>query len=127
MVNKEKILENYKPTDVVGKFFALGVSEKRWIHGEILLPNYLDMFVSIIQSEIEYSWGKECAYMGEYFIYHIDTEHKDDLKLINDNEYYKKVRSQKRIFIALVHKSIPYRIIENIPLLFDWYEENYLD
>ncbi|MFX1397768.1 MAG: hypothetical protein ACFFAS_12090 [Promethearchaeota archaeon] len=127
MVNAERVYENLDPPEVVGKFYILGDTEEHWIYGEIMLPDLLEKFTSLIKSEIEYSWGSEFADMNEYALFHIDTKNKDDLIEITENEYYTKVRNLDKIFIALIHTSIKYRFIVNIPPLYDWYVKNYLD
>jgi hypothetical protein len=63
--------------------------------------------------------------MDDYIIFHIDIEDKNNLKEIKDNEYYLYVRQLKKIFLVILHKDIQYRIIENLPPVFDWFMDYY--
>ena len=117
----EKIMKNYDPPEITGNFFVLNKDEDVWLEGWIQMEPSLEEFTSLIQEEIEDSWGLENAEMSDYIIFHIDLEDKNNLKEIKDNEYYQWVRQHEEIFIVLLHKEIKYRIIENIPTVFEWF------
>ena len=117
----ENMMKNYNPSEVTGNFFALYKDEETWLEGWIEMEPTLEEFISLIQEEIEDSWGKENAEMSDYITFHIDLEDKNNLKEIKDNSYYQWVREQNEIFIVLLHKDIKYRIIENIPPVFEWF------
>lgn len=127
MVDKEKIIENYVKPEVVGHFFILDDSEESWLYGDIIIDETFDQFRSLVKGEIEFSWGQEFSNLDDYKFYHIDTEDKDNLITINDEEIFQKVRKLEEIFIAIIHNNITYKIIENIPPLFDWYQEYFLN
>ena len=59
--------------------------------------------------------------MADYLIFHIDLEDKNNMKEITDNQYYQGVMQLEDIFIVVLHKDIKYRIIENIPSVFEWF------
>lgn len=117
----EEIMKNYDPPEITGNFFVLNKDEEVWLEGWIQMEPSLEEFTSLIQEEIEDSWGLENAEMSDYIIFHIDLEDKNNLKEIKDNEYYQWVRQNEEIFIVLLHKEIKYRIIENIPTVFEWF------
>ncbi|MFX1275044.1 MAG: hypothetical protein ACFFBP_17940 [Promethearchaeota archaeon] len=121
MVDKKKIIDNYEPSENIGNFFILDDTEESWLYGEIELDEALDQFISLIKEEIDYSWGPEFSDMNEYLIFYIDTNDKNNLKEIKNNGIYQKVKKLEEIYIAIIHKKIPYRIIENIPPLFEWF------
>ena len=60
--------------------------------------------------------------MDDYAIFHIDIEDKNKLKEIKNEQNYQTVRNSKEIFLVVLHKEIPYRIIENIPPIFNWFK-----
>jgi hypothetical protein len=117
----EKIMNNYEAPEITGNFFVLFKDEGNWLEGWIQMEPSLEEFISLIKEEIEDYWGLENAEMSDYIIFHIDLEDKNNLKEIKDNEYYQWVRGHEEIFIVLLHKDIKYRIIENIPPVFDWF------
>ncbi|MFX1417941.1 MAG: hypothetical protein ACFE9N_03355 [Promethearchaeota archaeon] len=121
MPDFEKIMENYEPPEITANFFVLYKDEEAWLDGWISMEPSLEEFISLIQEEIEYSWGLENADMRDYVIFHIDLDDKNNLKEIKDNEYYLYVRQHPEIFIVVLHKDIKYRIIENIPPVFEWF------
>lgn len=121
MPDFEKIMKNYQPSEVTANFFVLYKDESTWLHGWISMEDSFEEFLSLVQGEIEYSWDSEYADMADYIIFHIDLEDNNNLKEIKDNQYYQFVRQLQEIFIVVLHKDIKYRIIENIPPVFDWF------
>ena len=121
MPNFEKIMKNNEIPEITANFFVLYKDEEAWLNGWISLEPSLEEFISILQEEIEYSWDLETAGMADYVIFHIDLEDKNNLKEIKDNEYYQFVRQHQEILIVVLHKDIQYRIIENIPPVFEWF------
>lgn len=119
----EKTMENYKPSEIIANFFVLHRDEESCLEGWISMESSLDEFLSLIQEEIEYSWGSEDSIMTDYTIFHIDLEDKNNMKEIHNNDYYLMVRELPEIFIVILHNSIKYRIIENIPAVFEWFME----
>jgi hypothetical protein len=117
----EKAMENYEPPEIVANFFVLDKHEDSWLEGWISMEPSLEEFISLLKEEIEYSWGEENANMSDYVIFHIDLEDKNNMKEIKENEYYLWVRELPEIFIVVLHKDIKYRIIENIPAVFEWF------
>jgi hypothetical protein len=81
----------------------------------------LEEFISILQEEIEYTWELENVDMEDYLIFHIDLDDKNNLKQIKNDRYYQSVKLFDEIFIVVLHKDIKYRIIENIPPVFEWF------
>jgi hypothetical protein len=43
------------------------------------------------------------------------------MKEIKENGYYLKIRELPEVYIVVIHKAIKYRIIENIPAVFEWF------
>lgn len=119
----EKIMENYEAPEVTANFIVLFRDEESWLDGWISMEPTLEEFISLVQEEIEYSWGSENADMKDYEFFHIDIEDKNNMKQIRDNDYYLRVRELPEIYIVVLHKNIKYRIIENIPAVYDWFME----
>ena len=108
-------MQNIQPSEVTANFFVLFNDEDVAIDGWISLEETLPKFISLLQEEIEY------ANMNDYLIFYIDLDEKNNLKEITDESIYQKVRVLKEIFIVVLHKDIKYRIIENLPLVFEWF------
>jgi hypothetical protein len=121
MPNSKKIMENFEASEITANFFVLFKDENVSIDGWISLDLTLNKFKSILQGEIEYCWGAEHANMGDYFLFYIDIDKKNDLKEIREEAVYQEVRKLEDIFIVVLHKEIKYRIIESLPLVFDWF------
>jgi hypothetical protein len=121
MPDFEKIKNNLEPPEVIANFFALNKDEDLWLEGWISMEPSLDGFKSLLQEEIEYSWGSENADIKDYVIFHIDLDDKNNMKEIKENDYYLWIREHPEIFIVVLHKEIKYRIIENIPAVFEWF------
>ncbi len=121
MPDFEKIMANNEAPEVTANFFVLYKDEEAWINGWISMEASLEEFISMLQEEIEYSWELENVDMEDYLIFHIDLEDKNNLKEINDDNYYHWVKLLDEIFIVVLHKDIKYRIIENIPPVFEWF------
>ncbi len=121
MPDFKKIIKNYQAPEVTANFFVLYKDESTWLHGWISMETSLEEFLTLIQGEIEYSWGSDYANMADYIIFHIDLEDNNNLKEIKDNEYYQYVKQLQEIYIVVLHRDCKYRIIENIPPLFEWF------
>jgi hypothetical protein len=117
----EKIIQNYQPPEVTANFFVLYKDEISALDGYITLEENLHKFILLVIEEIEYSWGSEYANIDEYSIFYIDVEEKNNLKEITNEKLYHHVRGLKEIFIILLHNEIKYRIIENLPPVFEWF------
>jgi hypothetical protein len=61
--------------------------------------------------------------MNEYLLFYIDLDEKNNLKEITNELIYQKIKESEEIFIVVLHKDIKYRIIENLPLVFEWFME----
>jgi len=117
----KKLMQNIQPSEVTANFFVLFKDEDVAIDGWISLEETLPKFISLLQEEIEYYWGAEYANMNDYLIFYIDLDEKNNLKEITGESIYQEVRVLKEIFIVVLHKDIKYRIIENLPLVFEWF------
>ena len=120
MPDFEKIKKNYSSPEVTANFFVLYKDEETWINGWISMEPSLEEFISIVQEEIEYSWELGHIDIQEYLFFHIDLNDKNHLKEIKDDNYYQFIKRLDEIYIVILHKDIKYRIIENIPPLFEW-------
>ena len=121
MPDFEQIMKNESPPEITANFFILYKEEEKWLNGWISLEPSLEEFISVLREEIEYSWELENIDMADYLIFHIDLEDKNNMKEITDNQYYQGVMQLEDIFIVVLHKDIKYRIIENIPPVFEWF------
>ncbi|MHA2393375.1 MAG: hypothetical protein ACXAEX_15650 [Promethearchaeota archaeon] len=121
MPDYDRIIENYQSSDVTAEFFVFYKDEESSIDGVISLDQSLNKFITSLQGEIEYCWGAEYANMDEYLIFYIDLNEKNRLKEISDEIQYQSVRKLEEIFLVILHKEIRYRIIENLPPVFDWF------
>lgn len=121
MPDFEKIMKNNELSEVTANFFVLYKDEETWLNGWISLEPSLEEFISVIRDEIEYSWDLENIDMADYLIFHIDIEDKNNMKEIKEDQYYQWVMQFEEIFIVVLHKDIKYRIIENIPPVFEWF------
>lgn len=121
MPNFEKITNNLELPEVTANFFILYKDEETYLNGWISLEPSLEEFISVLRDEIEYSWELDNVDMADYLIFHIDLEDKNNMKEITDNQYYQGVMQLEDIFIVVLHKDIKYRIIENIPSVFEWF------
>ena len=66
MPDFEKIMENYDPPEITANFFVLYKDEESCLDGWISMEPSLEEFISLIQEEIEYSWGLENADVADY-------------------------------------------------------------
>lgn len=125
MPDLEKIRQNQMVPEVTAKFFTLHKDESTYLSGWIALDRTLNRFISILLEEINYTWELNYQNMDDYAIFHIDIEDKNKLKEIKNEQSYQTVRNSKNIYLVILHKVIPYRIIENLPLVFNWFNETF--
>ncbi|TKJ24199.1 MAG: hypothetical protein CEE43_00515 [Promethearchaeota archaeon Loki_b32] len=121
MPDFENIMKNNELSEVTANFFVLYKDEETWFNGWVSLEPSLEEFISTIRDEIEYSWDLENIDIEDYLIFHIDIEDKNNMKEIKEDQYYQWVMQFEEIFIVVLHKDIKYRIIENIPPVFEWF------
>ena len=124
MPDFEKIKRNQQLPKVTVKFFALYKDESTYLSGWIALDKTLNQFISILLEEINYSWNLNYQNMDDYTIFHIDIEDKNKLKEIKNEQGYQAVRNSKSIYLVILYKEIPFRIVENLPLVSVWFSEN---
>jgi len=118
-----KIMNNIESPEITANFFVLCKDEDYWIEGWIAMEESFEEFIILVQGELEYSWGEQFSNMVDYIIFYIDLEDKNNLKEIKDEESYQKVIKLDDIFIVVLHREIKYRIIENLPPVFEWFTE----
>ncbi|MHA2181247.1 MAG: hypothetical protein ACXAAH_07475 [Promethearchaeota archaeon] len=120
-------MEDEFSPEVNANFIILFKDEIESIEGWIRLEKNLSEFKTRLQEEIEYYWGKNFAHMNDYLIFKIDTAEKNRLKEIATEEFYQNLKKLTQIFIVILHKEIKYRIIENLPPVFEWFMEFFLE
>ena len=125
MPDFEKVKENYQPPEITANFFVFYKDESTWLEGLISLEDSFEEFLSLIQDELEYSWDLQYVDMRNYITFHIDLQDKNKLKEMKNNNDFRSVKQLEEIFIVVLHKEIKYRIIENLPAVFDWFMETY--
>lgn len=125
MPDFEKIKQNQQFPKVTANFFALYKDESTYLSGWIALDRTLSQFISKLLEEINYSWDLNYQNMDDYAIFHIDTKDKNKLKEIKNEQSYQAVRNSKNIYLVILHKEIPFFIIENLSLVFDWFSEDF--
>ncbi len=123
MPDFEKIKQNQQLPEVTAKFLALYKDQSTYLSGWIALDITLSQFASTLIEEINYSWDLGNQNMDDYAIFHIDTEDKNKIKEIKKEQTYQAVRNSKNIYLVILHKDIPFHIIENLPLVYDWLSE----
>ena len=121
MPNFVEIERNQMIPEVTAKFFVLAKDESAYISGWIALEENLEQFISVLREEMQYAWNMKDINMDDYPIFHIDIEDNNRLKELNNNQDYQIVKHSKNIYLVILHKEIPYRIIENIPPVFNWF------
>ena len=122
MPNLDKILKNYEEKEVSTNFFLLHEKNKLWLEGWVHLDDSLEKFLSFIESEMKYSWERNDLKISDYQIFQIDMEDKNQLIEIKTESQYGQTRKQDDIYIVILSKESKYRLIENIPLLFEWFQ-----
>ena len=125
MPDFEKIKENYQAPEATANFFVLYKDESTWLEGLVSLGDSFEELLSLIQGELEYSWDLQYVDMSDYITFHIDLQDKNKLKEIKDNKNFGSIRTLEEIFLVVLHKEIKYRIIENLPPVFEWFMETY--
>ena len=123
---KKKIIDNFDDF-VKAKLFVLNKDETLWLEGFIELDIHFEEFVSLLISEIKFSWNIKNLEIESFSIYYIDIHNKNRLIPISNNECYQFVRKLKSIYIVVLHRQIKSMIIENIPSVFGWFMNNYTD
>ncbi|MHA2038151.1 MAG: hypothetical protein ACW98X_17070 [Promethearchaeota archaeon] len=126
MPDFEEVEQNFKSSEITANFIVLYKDEISSLEGWIMLEETLSEFSSRVQEELEYHWGKEDADMNDYSIYQIDTEEKNNLKEVHTEDTYQNLKNLEEIFIVILHKEVKYRIIENLPPVFDWFMEYFV-
>ncbi len=121
MPDLEKTMKNNVLSEVTANFFVLYKDEETCLNGWISMEPSLEEFISVLREEIEYSWDFEKVDMTDYVLFHIDLEDKNNMKEIKEDQYYQWVMQFEEIFIVVLYKNIKYRIIENIPPVFEWF------
>ncbi|MBY9010375.1 MAG: hypothetical protein KGD74_10970 [Candidatus Lokiarchaeota archaeon] len=121
MPDFEKIKQNQRFSEVTAKIFALDKDESTFLSGWIALDRTLNQLISSLLKEINYTWESNYQNMDDYLIFYIDIEDKNKLKEIKNEKSYQTVRNSKNIYLVILHKEIPFRVVENLPLVFDWF------
>ena len=114
-------MKNYDPLEVTANFIIVYKDEESSMEGWISLEKTMLEFISLLKDEVEYQWGTEFAYMEDYMIFYIDLNDKNKLKDIKDEDTFQGVKKLEEIFLVILHKEIKYRIIENLPLVYEWF------
>jgi len=121
---RKKIIDNFNDSTVKARLFVLNSDETLYLEGFIELDENFEEFVIFLTSEIKFTWNMKLLDISSFLILYIDTENDNRLIPIKSNDIYQLVRKMKDIFIVVLHQDIESRIIENIPLVFDWFMDN---
>jgi len=124
MPDFEKIKQNQQLPEVTANIFALDKDESIFLSGYITLASSLNQFISLLLEEINYTWESNYQNLNDYVIFYIDIDDKNKLKELKNEQNYQTIRNSKNIFLVVLHIEIPYKIIENLPLVFDWFSKN---
>jgi hypothetical protein len=117
MPDFKRIKQNQQLPKVTAKIFALDKDEITFLSGWIALDSTLNQFNSLLLDEINYTWESNLQNLNDYVIFYIEDKNK--LKEIENEQKYQTVRNSQNIFLVVLHKEIPFRIIENIPPVFN--------
>jgi hypothetical protein len=122
MADFKKIEANYEEFEKIANFFVLHKNEENWLEGWIAVDKDLDQFFSNLSEEMNFTWDFERVVIEDYLLFQIDIKNKNLLKEIKSEKDFHSLGKQGNIFLVLLHKGFKYRIIENIPPVFDWFE-----
>ncbi|MFX1303645.1 MAG: hypothetical protein ACFE9X_09830 [Promethearchaeota archaeon] len=116
-------MKNSITNEIIGKYFVLNKTQSNFIQGWISINRSLKQFIKEIKEEIEYEMDLEKVFIENYLMFFIDL---NDNKLIEikDDKTLSNIRSNNKIFIVLLDKTIKFSKIEDIPLLYKWYLDN---
>lgn len=116
-------MKNSIRNEIIGKYFVLNKTQSNFIQGWISINRSLKQFIKEIKEEIEYEMDLEKVFIENYLMFFIDL---NDNKLIEikDDKTLSNIRSNNKIFIVLLDKTIKFSKIEDIPLLYKWYLDN---
>ncbi|MFX0034841.1 MAG: hypothetical protein ACFE9I_04270 [Candidatus Hermodarchaeota archaeon] len=119
----DKIERNSIPSEVIGKYFALNKAQDKQIQGWITINKSLKEFIKSIKEEIEYEWDLERIFIENYLMFYINTDDNAMIE-IKDDKTLNALRRNKKIFIVILDKMIPFKTIKDIPILHKWYLDN---
>ncbi len=123
MLEKKEKIQTIRFPDVSGNFFILYEDEKDYLHGWMSLEGGFDEFLENIQDQLKLLWGEKDTETKDYIIYYIDVLDKYNLVKISNNDIFQELKNQKEIYIVVLHKNIDYKIIQNIPIVYEWFIE----
>ena len=124
MPDFKRIKQNQQSPEVTAKIYALEKDEIAFLSGWIALDRTLNQLTTSLLGEINYTWESNYQNLNDYVIFYIDIEDKNKLKEIKIEQIYRTVRNSKNIFLVVLHKEISSKIIENLPLVFEWFSKN---
>ncbi len=119
----ERIEKNSVPNEVLGKYFVLNKAQDKQIQGWIIIDKTLKEFIKSIKEEIEYEWDLERIFIENYLIFYINPNDNSMIE-VKDNKTLNTLRRNKKIFVVVLDKMIPFKTIEDIKPLYKWYLDN---
>ncbi|MFX1329190.1 MAG: hypothetical protein ACFE91_13765 [Promethearchaeota archaeon] len=119
----ERIEKNSVPNEVLGKFFVLNKAQNKQIQGWIIIDKTLKEFIKSIKEEIEYEWDLERIFIENYLIFYVNPNDNSMIE-VKDDKTLNTLRRNKKIFVVVLDKMIPFKTIEDIKPLYKWYLDN---
>jgi len=121
MPEKKEKIQNIRFPELTSNFIVLDENEDAYIDGWMSLEGTFEDLLENVQDQLKLPWGSKYKEMNDYIIYYIDILDKYNLICITDNEIFQDVKELNEVFIVVLHKNIEYKIIQNIPVVYDWF------
>ncbi len=121
MPEKKEKVQKIRFPDVTCDFIVLHEDREAYLNGWTSLEGSFEDLLENMEFELEASWGSKYAEMDDYIIYYIDVLDKYNLIYLTDNEIFQEIKKLDDVFIVILHKNIKYKIIQNIPVVYNWF------
>ena len=121
MQEKKENLQKIRFPDEVLDYIVVHEDEESYLEGWMSLEGSFEELLENIRIVLESAWGYKYASVNDYKFYYIDVIDNYNLIYFINNKIFEEIKKRKEIFIVILHKNIEFKIIQNIPIVYEWF------
>jgi len=121
MEEKKENLQKIRFPDEICDYIVVNEDEESYLEGWMSLEGSFEELLENLHLLLESAWGSKYANINDYIFYYIDVMDKYNLIYLTNNKIFKEIKKLNEILIVILHKNIKFKIIQNIPVVYDWF------
>jgi hypothetical protein len=125
MQEKKEKLQKIRFPDKIFDYIIVHEDEESYLEGWMSLEGSFEELLENLRIILESAWGSKYTSVSDYKFYYIDVLNNYNLIYFTNNKIFEEIKKLNEIFIVILHEKIEFKIIQNIPVVYDWFMNSY--